>query len=198
MSELFEFDLKISEECGGIVAGMDEAGRGPLAGPVTCAIAVMPMDFEIEGINDSKLLTPKKRDYLYDKITQSALFYAVSVIDHNRIDEINILNATKQGMRECIDRLKIPPKKIIIDAVDIACCYEVLPVIKGDQKSYSVAAASILAKVTRDRLMEEFDGEFPDYLFAKHKGYGTLEHIERLKAYGACRIHRKSFIKNFV
>jgi len=198
VSKLFEFDRGLSLACGGNIAGMDEAGRGPLAGPVVCAAAVMPMDFEIEGIDDSKALSPKVREKLYAEITAAALCYTVSVIDSDVIDSINILQATKLGMQRCAEGLTVRPRRLIIDALDVACGIETLPLTKADATSYNVAAASIIAKVTRDRLMEEFDEEFPGYLFAKHKGYGTREHIELLTRRGACPIHRRTFIKNFI
>lgn len=183
------------------IAGMDEAGRGPLAGPVVCASVIMPLDKDkiIEGVNDSKKLSAKKREVLFDKIIKTALDYKITVIDHKTIDEINILNGTKLGMKKCIDELIIKPDIVLVDAVnklDISCEY--LPIIKGDAKSYSIASASILAKVYRDRLMLELDKKYPNYNFKKHKGYGTKEHIECLKKYGKCEIHRDTFIKNFI
>ena len=192
--ELFDFDRSITD---GPIAGIDEAGRGPLAGPVVCACCIMPMDHMIEGVMDSKKISENKREKLYETIVKTALDYSVSVVENEEIDEINILNATKKGMLECILKLKIPPEVVLIDAVKIACDYKVMPIIKGDAKSYNIAAASIIAKVTRDRIMRRYDGIYLDYGFAKNKGYGTGEHIEAIKKYGLTQIHRRTFVKNF-
>ena len=192
--ELFDFDRSITD---GPIAGIDEAGRGPLAGPVVCACCIMPMDHMIEDVMDSKKISENKREKLYEIIVKTALDYSVSVVENEEIDEINILNATKKGMLECILKLKIPPEVVLIDAVKIACDYKVMPIIKGDAKSYNIAAASIIAKVTRDRIMRRYDGIYPDYGFAKNKGYGTGEHIEAIKKYGLTQIHRRTFVKNF-
>jgi len=182
------------------IAGIDEAGRGPLAGPVCVAMVVMSLDDKdiIEGINDSKKLTEKKRESLYDKVIEKALAYHIELIDEKVIDAINILEATKLGMLNCIERLKGKFDIALIDAVKLNTDVVTDSVIKGDAKSYNIACASILAKVTRDRLMVELSDKYPEYNFAKHKGYGTKEHIENLKKYGKCEIHRDSFIKNFV
>lgn len=192
--ELFDSDRSITD---GPIAGIDEAGRGPLAGPVVCACCIMPMDHMIEGVMDSKKISENRREKLYETIVKTALDYSVSVVENEEIDEINILNATKKGMLECILKLKIPPEVVLIDAVKIACDYKVMPIIKGDAKSYNIAAASIIAKVTRDRIMRRYDGIYPDYGFAKNKGYGTGEHIEAIKKYGLTQIHRRTFVKNF-
>ena len=184
-----------------LIAGMDEAGRGPLAGPVVCACVIMPLgdDKIIDGVNDSKKLSAKKRDELYDKIISTAIAYMICEVDHITIDKINILEATKLGMNECVKRLAVKPDIVLVDAVKgLNNGVECFPIIKGDAKSYSIAAASILAKVYRDRLMEEYDKKYPEYNFKKHKGYGTKEHIDALKKYGKCEIHRDTFIKNFV
>lgn len=183
---------------GKIIAGIDEAGRGPLAGPVVCACAVMPMDNIIEGINDSKKVSPKKREELYEKIIETAISYSIVEVDEKTIDEINILQATKLGMKKALESLKVKPEVVLIDAVKIDTDLPQENIIKGDALSYNIAVASILAKVYRDRLMVELDKKFPEYNFAKHKGYGTKLHIEALKKYGKCEIHRDSFIKNFI
>ena len=182
------------------IAGIDEAGRGPLAGPVCVASVIMPLKENeiIEGVNDSKKLSEKKRDFLFDKIIEKAIAYHVELVDEETIDTINILNATKVGMLACIDKLSVKPDIVLIDAVKINSDIQTISIIKGDQLSYSIACASILAKVTRDRLMIEIDKEYPEYQFAKHKGYGTKVHIEALKKYGKCPRHRNSFIGNFV
>ena len=182
------------------IAGIDEAGRGPLAGPVCVASVIMPLgdDDLIEGINDSKKLSEKKRDLLYNQIMDKAIAYHIELVDVETIDSINILNATKLGMMTCINMLETRPDIVLIDAVPINSEVETLSIIKGDSLSYSIACASILAKVTRDRLMIELDKEYPQYGFAKHKGYGTKAHIEALKSHGKCPHHRDTFIKNFV
>ena len=150
-------------------------------------------------MNDSKKLSPKKRDTLFQQIVDTALCYSVSVVDHLTIDRINILNATKQGMCECVNKLSTQPDIVLVDAVkDLDVDVETLPIIHGDALSYSIACASIVAKVTRDRMMLEFDKQYPQYNFKQHKGYGTAEHIRLLKQYGKCPIHRNSFIKHFV
>lgn len=193
---MFDYENKYK---GKIIAGIDEAGRGPLAGPVVCASVIMPLEEDkiIEGINDSKKLSAKKREELYDKIIERAVAYSIVEIDEGCIDEINILNATKKGMKTAIDKLKISPDIVLIDAVKLDIDIPQENIIKGDELSYNIASASILAKVYRDRRMEDLDRIYPQYGFAKHKGYGTKAHIEALKEYGKCKYHRETFIKNF-
>lgn len=183
-----------------VIAGIDEAGRGPLAGPVVCAAVIMPLNKDeiIEGVNDSKKLTAKKREELYQKIIDKALSYSICEIDEKTIDEINILNATKIGMKKCLNNLKIKPDIVLTDAVKIETNLPQENIIHGDALSYNIAAASILAKVYRDNLMIKMHKIYPQYNFAKHKGYGTKEHIKNLVNYGACPLHRKTFIKNFI
>ena len=182
------------------ICGIDEAGRGPLAGPVVVAGAIMPQDSMIEWVNDSKKVTEKRREILYDKIKEEAISYSIAIIDQNVIDDINILNATKKGVTEVVDGLDVKPDLIIVDALTNintrGIPYE--PIIKGDAKCYNIAAASILAKVTRDRIMRQWDDIYPQYGFASHKGYGTAKHIAAIKEYGLCPIHRKSFTKHFI
>ena len=182
------------------ICGIDEAGRGPLAGPVVIAGVIMPADSMIEGVNDSKKVSEKKRELLYDKIIEEAISYSVAIIGQDIIDEINILNATKQGVTSVVKGLDIKPDLIVIDALQNidtnGVPYE--SIIKGDAKSYSISAASIIAKVTRDRIMREWNEIYPQYGFTQHKGYGTAKHIEAIKQYGLCPIHRRSFTKNFV
>ena len=182
------------------ICGIDEAGRGPLAGPVVVAAVIMPKDSFIEGVNDSKKVSEKKRELLYEQITNEAISYSVGIVDQKTIDEINILNATKLGVKLALEGLKTKPEIIMVDALNnmdtIGIPY--ISVIKGDAKNYCIAAASIIAKVTRDRIMREWDAVYPDYGFAKHKGYGTADHIKTIKEKGPCILHRKSFIKNFV
>lgn len=197
---MFDYENKYLAEGKKIIAGIDEAGRGPLAGPVSVAIAIMPLDKDniIEGINDSKKLSEKKRDLLYDEIVKKAIAYHIELIDEKTIDTINILNATKLGMLTCLENIEPKPDITLIDAVKLDTEYPTESIIKGDALSYSIACASILAKVTRDRYMLELDEKYPEYNFKKHKGYGTKEHIEALKKYGKSPVHRESFIKNFV
>ena len=182
------------------ICGIDEAGRGTLAGPVVIAGVIMPEDSMIEGVNDSKKVSEKKRELLYDKIIEEAISYSVAIIGQDIIDDINILNATKTGVTKVVEGLDVKPNLIIIDALEHidtkGIPYE--SIIKGDAKCYSIAAASILAKVTRDRIMRKWDLVYPQYGFAKHKGYGTAQHIANIKEYGICPIHRRSFTKNFI
>lgn len=184
---------------GKIIAGIDEAGRGPLAGPVVCACVIMPLDKEslIDGIDDSKKLTEKKREFLYHQIINKAIAYSIVEIDEKTIDEINILNATKKGMTKALENLKVKPDIVLVDAVKLQTDIPQENIVKGDALSYNIASASILAKVYRDRKMTELDKVYPQYGFAKHKGYGTKSHIEALREYGKSKIHRDTFIKNF-
>lgn len=192
-----EFENKYSDL--GAVAGIDEAGRGPLAGPVVAAAVILPKDIFLPFLNDSKKVTEKRRDVLFDQIKQEALAYGIGIASNALIDEINILQATYEAMREAISKLNKTPDILLVDAVHIPSInIKQVGIVKGDAKSVNIAAASILAKVTRDRLMLEYDKIYPEYGFASNKGYGTAKHIEALKAYGACDIHRRSFIGNFV
>lgn len=181
------------------ICGIDEAGRGPLAGPVVVAAVIMPEDSMIEGVNDSKKVSEKKREELYEEIIQNAVTWGVGIIDQKEIDNINILNATKKGLTQALVELTHKPDIILVDALTgidtLGIPYQ--SIIKGDAKSYSIAAASIIAKVTRDRIMRQWDEIYPQYEFKKHKGYGTKAHIEAIKEYGICPLHRKSFVKNF-
>lgn len=182
------------------ICGIDEAGRGPLAGPVVVASVIMPANSIIEGINDSKKVSEKKREKLYDLILEEAISYGVGIIGQDEIDEINILNATKKGLTMSLQELTQKPDLIIVDALThidtLGIPYE--SIIKGDAKCYSISAASIIAKVTRDRIMREWDKVYPQYGFAQHKGYGTSAHINAIKEFGPCPLHRRSFIKNFI
>ncbi len=181
-----------------IVCGVDEAGRGPLAGPVCAAAVILPRETVIEGLNDSKKLTDKKRRELYDVITQTAAAYGIAFASEQEIDEVNILQATFLAMERAMQKLAVRPQLALIDgnrARDFGL--PVRTIVSGDALSASIAAASILAKVTRDRLMEELDGEYPQYGFAVHKGYGTKRHYEALRAFGPCTIHRRTFLRKF-
>lgn len=206
LTEMKQFDREIG---GGAnyLAGVDEVGRGPLAGPVVAAAVVLPHDFDIPGIDDSKKLTEKKREALYPVIKENALAYGIGMADHRRIDEINILEATKEAMTRAVnDADHMLHEKygqrighVLFDAIKIDSIK--LPqtsVIKGDSKSLSIAAASIVAKVTRDRMMVEYSSQYPDYAFEKNKGYGTKEHYAGLEKAGPCEIHRMTFLKNFL
>ncbi len=192
-----EFENKYSDL--GAVAGIDEAGRGPLAGPVVAAAVILPKDIFLPFLNDSKKVTEKRRDVLFDQIKQEAIAYGIGIASNALIDEINILQATYEAMREAISKLNKTPDILLVDAVHIpGISIKQVGIVKGDAKSVNIAAASILAKVTRDRLMLEYDKIYPEYGFASNKGYGTAKHIEALKAYGACDIHRRTFIGNFI
>lgn len=179
------------------IAGVDEVGRGPLAGPVVTAAVIMPLDDVIEGIDDSKKLSKKNRERLYDEILKKAISVSVQEVSEKVIDEINILNATKLCMKNSIDSLSVKPDVVLVDAVKLDVDIKCQPIIKGDAKSYSIGAASIVAKVYRDRLMQSYGEIYPGYGFERNMGYGTKEHIEKLKEIGECPIHRKTFIKNF-
>ncbi|MBN2220583.1 MAG: ribonuclease HII, partial [Vallitaleaceae bacterium] len=181
------------------IAGIDEAGRGPLAGPVVAAAVILKREDPIDYVDDSKKISSKLRERLYEEIIQRSFSYGVGVIGEKRIDEINILQATYEAMKEAVRQLKVTPDLLLNDAVVIpGLMMDQVKIIKGDSKSLSIAAASILAKVTRDRIMEAYDELYPMYGFASNKGYGSNEHIEAIKKYGPCPIHRNSFIKNFL
>ena len=183
----------------GTICGIDEAGRGPLCGPVVAAAGILPDEYNILYINDSKKLSETKREEVYKEIDKYAVAYGVGIVSPERIDEINILQATYEAMRTAIHKLSVTPDILLNDAVTIPMVdIKQVPIIKGDAKSQSIAAASIVAKVTRDHLMEEYDKLYPEYGFAKHKGYGTAAHIKAIKEYGPCPIHRRTFIKNFI
>ena len=183
----------------GTVCGIDEAGRGPLCGPVVAAAVILPDEYNILYINDSKKLSETKREEVYKEIDNYAMAYGGGRVSPERIDEINILQATYEAMRTAIHKLSVTPDILLNDAVTIPMVdIKQVPIIKGDAKSQSIAAASIVAKVTRDHLMEEYDKLYPEYGFAKHKGYGTAAHIKAIKEYGPCPIHRRTFIKNFI
>ncbi len=198
--ELKQIEQEIYNEGKELICGIDEAGRGPLAGPVVVAAVIMPKDSMIEGVNDSKKVSEKKREILYEKIIDEAISYGVGIIDQKEIDRINILNATKEGLTMAVQELNPMPDLIIVDALNkidtLGIPYK--SIIKGDAKCYSIAAASIIAKVTRDRIMRQWDEVYPQYGFSKHKGYGTSEHIKAIKEYGLCPLHRLSFVKNIV
>lgn len=191
------FDRKYLNDGKKILAGTDEAGRGPLAGPVVAAAVILPFDFYDNRINDSKQLTENLREELYNVITKNALTYSYTIISHKKIDEINILKASLQAMKKSVSKLKIRPDIILVDGnKSFSYKTEVIPVIKGDSKSLSIASASIIAKVVRDRIMIKLASKFPFYGWERNKGYPTKEHIDAILKYGASPLHRKTFLKN--
>ena len=197
LSLMREFERQY-EDCA-FICGIDEAGRGPLAGPVAAGAAILPKDCRILYLNDSKKLSASKREELYDVIMREAVSVGIGMRSPERIDEINILQATYEAMREAVSKLEVVPQLLLNDAVTIPqITIPQVPIIKGDAKSVSIAAASIVAKVTRDRMMEEYDKVFPEYGFASNKGYGSADHIAALKKYGETPIHRKTFITHFI
>ena len=179
------------------VAGVDEVGRGPLAGPVVCCAVIMPLDDLVEGVDDSKKLTEKKREALFEVIKNKAVAYSICEISQEEIDEINILQAVRKCMTKAVNTLSVRPDVTLVDGVDTNLPINAEYLTKGDSKSYTIGCASILAKVYRDRLMSEYAKTYPQYGFEKHKGYGTKTHIETIKEIGPCKLHRKTFIKNF-
>ncbi len=197
VNKFFFENLYQSQDCR-YICGVDEVGRGPLAGPVTVTAIIMDLSNPVEGVDDSKKLSEKKRERLYDEILSHAVAVSTVSLDNDVIDKINILNATKTAMKQAIASLAVRPDVVLIDAVDLDIPEKVHAIIKGDALSYTIGCASIIAKVTRDRYMREMDAVYPEYGFAGHKGYGSAAHIEAIKKYGATPIHRKTFIKNFV
>ena len=199
LESMKEYERKFSGK--GLVCGVDEAGRGPLAGPVVAAAVILPEDETFIYLNDSKKVTEKRREALYEQIVMKAVSYGIGIVSHDIIDEINILQATYRAMKEAVENMGRQPSVCLVDAVtipDLESDILQVPIVKGDAKSLSIAAASILAKVTRDRIMTEMGEKYPEYGFGKHKGYGTRAHIEAIKEFGACPEHRKTFIKNIV
>ncbi|MBR0522300.1 MAG: ribonuclease HII, partial [Firmicutes bacterium] len=195
LEEMLRYERELWASGCRYIAGVDEVGRGPLAGPVVTAAVILPEDFDLLGVDDSKKLTPKKRDELFEKIKEAAVCWAVGRREPGRIDEINILNATKEAMLDAVNGLSVRPDHVLIDAVKLPSLdIPQTSLIHGDALSVSIAAASILAKVTRDREMEEMARVWPGYSFEKNKGYGTKAHYEGLKALGPCPIHRKTFL----
>lgn len=199
LQHMLEMEERLYEQGYQAICGVDEAGRGPLCGPVVAAAVILPKDICIEGVNDSKKLSEKKREQLYDVIMEQAVAVGVGISDVAVIETVNILNATKLAMKQAVENLSIPADYALIDGnqrIDIAIPLET--VISGDAKSESIAAASIIAKVTRDRMLIAWDKEYPEYGFAKHKGYGTKVHVEAIGTYGLTPLHRPSFCKKFV
>lgn len=199
LDKMLEYERDLYNKGYKLICGIDEAGRGPLCGPVVAAAVILKKDDHIEGVNDSKKLSEKKREILFEEIKKRALAYSVGIVDEKVIDDINILEATRLAMKKAVEGLSVKPDYALVDAekhVPIDVPYT--PIIKGDSLSESIAAASIIAKVTRDHMIIEMDKKYPEYNFKKHKGYGTKEHIEAIKKYGLCDIHRRSFCKKFV
>ena len=180
------------------IAGVDEVGRGPLVGPVVAAAVILPKGYKLEGLTDSKKLSEKKRNTFYDILMKDAIAIGVGIKSNKIIDEVNIYEATKLAMKDAINNLSVKPEHVLIDAMPLELDIPTTSIIKGDALSESIAAASVIAKVTRDRMMYELDKGYPEYGFAKHKGYGTAAHIKAIKEYGPCPIHRRTFIKNFI
>ncbi|GER65606.1 ribonuclease HII [Weizmannia acidilactici] len=197
--EMMRYENALRLEGHRLIAGIDEAGRGPLAGPVVAAAVILPEDFYLAGLNDSKQLSGKQREKYYSAICEKAGYIGVGIVDADEIDKINIYKAAKKAMMLAVENLLEKPDHLLIDAMEIPAPYPQTSIIKGDAKSVSIAAASIIAKVTRDRLMQEMDKKYPEYGFAKNMGYGTKEHLEALKRHGPCPIHRKTFapVKNW-
>lgn len=198
--EKLNIERKYLSDGSTLVAGMDEVGRGPLAGPVVCACVIMPLEDNklLDGVDDSKKLSEKRRAALAEKIKERAIAYSICEVSPEEIDEINILQATIKCMKNCVQTLAVKPQILLVDAVKADFGVPTRSIIKGDALSYSIGAASILAKVYRDDLMCRYAEVYPEYGFEKHKGYGTKVHIDALKQFGACPIHRKTFIKNFI
>lgn len=196
--KIFEHDKALLSDKVKYIAGIDEVGRGPLAGPVVTACVIMPYDKMLNGVYDSKKVTKKNRDRLYDEIMNSALSVSISVKNQDVIDKINILNATKECMKECFKNSKVKPDLLLVDAVKLNICENELPIIKGDATSYAIACASIIAKVYRDRMMEDYAKTYPNYDFENNVGYGTKKHIEAIKEHGITPIHRLSFLGKII
>lgn len=195
---LWEIEQGLKSDSVQVFCGVDEAGRGPLAGPVCAAAVILPFGLEIEGLNDSKKLTDKKRRSLFEIIKKEAVAYGIALVDEKRIDEINILQATFEAMREAVSQLSVTPEFVLVDGNrDPKLSVPTMTVIKGDARSANIAAASILAKVTRDTLMEEMAQKYPQYGFEIHKGYGTKKHYDALRENGPCEIHRMTFLRSF-
>lgn len=204
LTNLKKYEDNIYKEGYKLICGIDEAGRGPLAGPVSVGAVIMKPDSMLEWVNDSKKVTEKRREILYDKIIEDSIAWSVQLISQQEIDELNILEATKKGLnlalKEIMEQLNKKPDIIIVDALREIDTFGIpyQSIIKGDATCYSISCASILAKVTRDRVMKQWNEIYPQYGFAKHKGYGTAQHIQAIKEYGPCPLHRRSFIKNFI
>ena len=197
-NDLYKYEKELYSNNIRYIGGVDEVGRGPLIGPVVAACVVLPKDFILDGLTDSKKLSEKKRDYYFDIINKDALAVGIGIIDNDKIDEVNIYEATKLAMKDAISKLKIKPEHVLTDAMKLELDVPVTPIIKGDLKSQTIAAASVIAKVTRDKMMYELDEQYPHYNFKNNKGYPTKDHIEAIEKHGIIKEHRKSYapIKN--
>ncbi len=196
--ELMKYEYSLLEKGYKYICGVDEVGRGPLAGPVTCTAVIMNLEKLVDGVNDSKKVSKIKREKLFDTIIENSISFSTVSYDNEKIDQLNILNATKHCMTDAIMSLSVKPDIVLVDALKLDIPYQTLGIIKGDAQSYSIAAASIIAKVSRDRYMTEIAKEYSCYDFENNMGYGTKKHIEGIKSFGACPIHRNTFIKNFI
>ena len=193
MNDLYQYERELIEKGITLIAGVDEVGRGPLVGPVVTAAVILPINYQLDGLTDSKKLTEKKRDKFYDIIMNDAIAVSIGMKDNNIIDEVNIYEATKLAMMDAINGLKVKPEHILIDAMPLDISIPHTSIIKGDAKSLSIAAASVIAKVTRDRMMYELDKKYPMYNYKKNKGYPTKEHLEAINKYGVFNLYRKTY-----
>lgn len=193
MEDLYSYERDLIKNNISLIAGVDEVGRGPLVGPVVAAAVILPLNYKLEGLTDSKKLSEKKRDLFYDILNRDAISIGVGIIDEKIIDEVNIYEATKLAMKEALNNLKVKPEHVLIDAMPLDIDIPRTSIIKGDAKSLSIAAASVIAKVTRDRMMYELDFKYPMYNFKKNKGYPTKEHVDAIKKYGIIKEHRKTY-----
>ena len=193
IKDIYKYEEELASKGYKYIAGCDEAGRGPMAGPLVAASVILPIGYRLDKLDDSKKLTPKVRDQLFDIIMRDALEVKVSVVSVEDVDKLNVYQASKLAMTECVEGFSLPVDYVLTDCMKLDIDIEVLDLVKGDSKSASIAAASIIAKVTRDRIMDELDKEYPEYCFKKHKGYVTKLHLEMLEKYGPSSVHRKSF-----
>ena len=193
MNDLLVYEKELYDKGISLIAGVDEVGRGPLVGPVVACAVILPVNYHLEGLNDSKKLSEKKRNLFYDILIKDALSYGIGIIDAKKIDEVNIYEATKLAMKEAISKLSVKPEYVLIDAMKLDLDIPSLSIIKGDAKSESIAAASVIAKVTRDRMMDELDVLYPEYGFKSHKGYPTKKHLEAIKKYGVLDNYRFTY-----
>ena len=189
----YKYERELREKGITLIAGVDEVGRGPLVGPVVAACCILPLDFNLEGLTDSKKLSEKKRDYFFDEIKKQAISYGIGIISEKKIDEVNIYEATKLAMKEAINNMSVKPEHILIDAMPLDLDIPTTSIIKGDLKSITISAASVLAKVTRDRMLVELDKKYPMYDFKNNKGYPTKKHLEAIEKYGVLDEHRRSY-----
>ena len=200
MEDLYIYERELIKEGITLIGGIDEVGRGPLVGPVVASCVILPINYQLEGLTDSKKLSPKKRDKFYDILMQDAISIGIGIIDEKKIDEVNIYEATKLAMHDAYKNMNIKPEHVLIDAMPLELDVPTTSIIKGDAKSLTIAAASVIAKVTRDRMMDELDKEYPVYNFKKNKGYPTKEHVEAINKYGITKYHRQTYgpVKEYI